>query len=230
ALLKDENNYYIYKDSWIEHFNKSGYSVYGIDLQGHGQSDGYGNLKANVKEYDDMVYDVIQYINEIHDKVSSYGDNSADSSSSSDENCEEVPSTSNRSRGTLLCVKGTEKESQPPGKTEGKLSDSSGSDKSSGGKDKDKSSKNNSSDKSSSNKRRDKWYNSKKGGESCSSKMSDGYDSRRSHQSSGQISDKSFPKKELMLYESRSTIITMEKISVHEIKNNQHSMTYSEEL
>ncbi|EUD64024.1 hypothetical protein C922_05599 [Plasmodium inui San Antonio 1] len=217
----NENNYYLYKDSWIEHLNRHGYSVYGIDLQGHGQSDGYGNLKANVKEYDDMVYDVIQYIHEIHDKVSSYGDKSADSSSSRDETCEEVPSTSNTNRGTFLCVKGTEEESEPTGKTEGKLSDRSKNDKSSGngGNDKssrnsqndkssgrgeeDKSSESNSSDKSSispesykssDRKGRDKWYSSAKKDESGSRKISDASDSKRRFASSSQIGDKSINK------------------------------------
>ncbi|SBS95397.1 lysophospholipase, putative [Plasmodium malariae] len=70
AVLRDEQNYYVYKDSWIEHFNKSGYSVYGIDLQGHGKSDGWRDLKVNIKSYDDLVYDVIEYINKIQEKLS----------------------------------------------------------------------------------------------------------------------------------------------------------------
>ncbi|CAA9986164.1 lysophospholipase, putative [Plasmodium knowlesi strain H] len=69
AILKDADNYYIYKDSWIEHFNKNGYSVYGMDHQGHGQSDGWRNLKTNVKKFDDLVYDLIQYINRVHDVI-----------------------------------------------------------------------------------------------------------------------------------------------------------------
>ncbi|GAB68679.1 PST-A protein [Plasmodium cynomolgi strain B] len=40
AILKDENNYYVYENSWVEHFNNNGYSVYALDLQGHGLSDG----------------------------------------------------------------------------------------------------------------------------------------------------------------------------------------------
>ncbi|EUD63476.1 hypothetical protein C922_05843, partial [Plasmodium inui San Antonio 1] len=221
ALLKDENNYYLYKDSWIEHLNRHGYSVYGIDLQGHGRSDGYGNLKANVKEYDDMVYDVIQCVHEIHDKQSSYADKCEDLSSSNDETCEEVPSTSNTNRGTLLCVKGTEEESEPPAKREDELSDSRKNDKSSGngGNDKsssnskndkssgrgeeDKSSKSNSSDKSSispesykssGRKGRDKWYSSAKDDESGSRKISDASDRKRRDASSGQIGDKSINK------------------------------------
>ncbi|SBT58731.1 lysophospholipase, putative [Plasmodium ovale wallikeri] len=71
AILIDGNNYYIYRDSWIECFNKNKYSVYAIDLQGHGQSDGWQNLPANVNEFDDLVYDVIQYMNKIRDETSS---------------------------------------------------------------------------------------------------------------------------------------------------------------
>ncbi|SOV19976.1 lysophospholipase,putative [Plasmodium sp. gorilla clade G2] len=69
AILKDENNYYVYKDSWIENLNNNGYSVYGLDLQGHGESEGWENLKTNIKEFDDLVYDVIQYLNKIQDIV-----------------------------------------------------------------------------------------------------------------------------------------------------------------
>ncbi|CAG9484851.1 lysophospholipase, putative [Plasmodium vivax] len=67
AILKDADNYYVYKNSWVEQLNKSGYSVYGLDLQGHGQSDGWRNLKTNMKKFDDLVYDLLQYINRVHD-------------------------------------------------------------------------------------------------------------------------------------------------------------------
>ncbi|CRG98428.1 lysophospholipase, putative [Plasmodium relictum] len=67
AILKDDENFYIYENSWIEHFNKNNYSVYGLDLQGHGQSDGWKNLRTSINKFDDLVYDVIQYINRIHD-------------------------------------------------------------------------------------------------------------------------------------------------------------------
>ncbi|SOV79595.1 lysophospholipase, putative [Plasmodium sp. gorilla clade G3] len=69
AILIDSDEYYIYKDSWIERLNNEGYSVYGIDLQGHGQSDGWQNLRGNVNYFDDLVYDVIQYINKINSSV-----------------------------------------------------------------------------------------------------------------------------------------------------------------
>ncbi|ANQ05861.1 PST-A protein [Plasmodium coatneyi] len=69
AILKDGNNFYVYKDSWAQYFNKHGYSVFGLDLQGHGLSDGWDNLKAIVKEFDDFAYDVMQYIRNIQDSI-----------------------------------------------------------------------------------------------------------------------------------------------------------------
>ncbi|KMZ96990.1 PST-A protein [Plasmodium vivax North Korean] len=69
AILKDENNYYVYKNSWIEHFNNNGYSVYALDLQGHGLSDGWKNLSLNINNFDDLVLDVIQFLNIINDEL-----------------------------------------------------------------------------------------------------------------------------------------------------------------
>ncbi|CAA9987641.1 lysophospholipase, putative [Plasmodium knowlesi strain H] len=69
VILKDGNNYYVYKDSWIEHFNKNGYSVYALDLEGHGLSDGWRNLSLNINKFDDLVHDVIQYLNIINDDL-----------------------------------------------------------------------------------------------------------------------------------------------------------------
>ncbi|SCQ12747.1 lysophospholipase,putative [Plasmodium gaboni] len=70
AVLNDSDNYYIYKDSWIEEFNKNGYSVYGLDMQGHGESDGYNDLKHHVNNFDDYVYDLLQYIMLINSSLS----------------------------------------------------------------------------------------------------------------------------------------------------------------
>ncbi|SCL91526.1 lysophospholipase, putative [Plasmodium chabaudi adami] len=75
-IVIDDNNYYIYKDSWIEHFNKIGYSVYALDLQGHGESQSFGNLRGNFNYFDDLVDDVIQYMNQIQDEISN--DNQTD--------------------------------------------------------------------------------------------------------------------------------------------------------
>ncbi|ANQ06060.1 Phospholipase [Plasmodium coatneyi] len=76
VIVKDENNYYLYEDSWVEQFNKHGYSVFGLDLQGHGLSDGYEKLSYHVKEFDDFAYDVMQYIRNIQDSIN--GSNGGD--------------------------------------------------------------------------------------------------------------------------------------------------------
>ncbi|CDU16365.1 hypothetical protein YYC_05061 [Plasmodium yoelii 17X] len=79
GLVVDTNNYYIYKDSWIEKFNQNGYSVYALDLQGHGESEAFENLRGNFSCYDDLVDDVIQYMYHIHDEISN--DNQMDDTS-----------------------------------------------------------------------------------------------------------------------------------------------------
>ncbi|VTZ68209.1 lysophospholipase, putative [Plasmodium chabaudi chabaudi] len=70
GLIVDTNNYYIYKDSWIEKFNQNGYSVYALDLQGHGESQSQKNVKGDFSSYDDLVDDVLQYMNQIQDEIS----------------------------------------------------------------------------------------------------------------------------------------------------------------
>ncbi|KEG00737.1 hypothetical protein YYE_04568 [Plasmodium vinckei vinckei] len=69
-LVVDNDSYYIYKDSWIENFNKNGYSVYGLDLQGHGESETWKNVRGDFSSFDDLVDDVIQYMNQIQDEIS----------------------------------------------------------------------------------------------------------------------------------------------------------------
>ncbi|SCL96276.1 Alpha/beta hydrolase family/alpha/beta hydrolase fold/Serine aminopeptidase, S33, putative, partial [Plasmodium chabaudi adami] len=69
-LAIDSNNCYIYKDSWIEKFNQNGYSVYALDLQGHGESQGWKNVRGDFSSFDDLVDDVIQYMNHIQDEIS----------------------------------------------------------------------------------------------------------------------------------------------------------------
>ncbi|SCL89711.1 lysophospholipase, putative [Plasmodium chabaudi adami] len=71
SLVVGDNNYYIYKDSWIEKFNQNGYSIYGVDLQGHGGSQSLGKLRGTFNCFDDLVDDVIQYMNQIYDETSS---------------------------------------------------------------------------------------------------------------------------------------------------------------
>ncbi|ANQ07605.1 Phospholipase [Plasmodium coatneyi] len=84
AILKDGNNFYLYKDSWVEHFNKNGYSVFGLDLQGHGLSDGFEKLSYHVKEFDDFAYDVMQCIRNIQDRIN--GSNGGDPRKGEDSN------------------------------------------------------------------------------------------------------------------------------------------------
>ncbi|VTZ66753.1 lysophospholipase, putative [Plasmodium chabaudi chabaudi] len=61
---------FTYKGSWIEKFNQNNYSVYGIDLQGHGGSQSPGKIRGSVNCFNDLVDDVIQYMNEIQDDIS----------------------------------------------------------------------------------------------------------------------------------------------------------------
>ncbi|CXI21086.1 lysophospholipase, putative [Plasmodium berghei] len=70
VLVIDNNNYYVYNGSWVEKFNQSGYSVYALDLQGHGESEGWANLRGHIKRFGDLVDDVIQYMNKIQDEIS----------------------------------------------------------------------------------------------------------------------------------------------------------------
>ncbi|SBS96827.1 lysophospholipase, putative [Plasmodium malariae] len=70
VVLKDADNFYIYKDSWVEHLNKQGFSVYGLDMQGHGESECYQNVKTHINEFDDFTEDILQYMNIIHNSLS----------------------------------------------------------------------------------------------------------------------------------------------------------------
>ncbi|VTZ70697.1 lysophospholipase, putative [Plasmodium chabaudi chabaudi] len=79
GLIVDTNNYYIYKDSWIEKFNQSGYSVYALDLQGHGESQGWKNVRGDFSSFYDLIDDVLQYMNQIQDEISN--DNQTDGES-----------------------------------------------------------------------------------------------------------------------------------------------------
>ncbi|CAD2087672.1 lysophospholipase, putative [Plasmodium vinckei lentum] len=79
GLVIGNNNRYIYKDSWIEKFNQNGYSVYALDLQGHGESQSFGKIRGDFSCFDDLVDDVLQYMNQIHDETSS--DNQKDDES-----------------------------------------------------------------------------------------------------------------------------------------------------
>ncbi|KEG01629.1 hypothetical protein YYE_03729 [Plasmodium vinckei vinckei] len=80
VLVIDDNNHYVYSGSWVEKFNQNGYSVYAMDLQGHGESEGRQNLRGHFKRFTDLVDDVLQYMNQIQDEISN--DNKTD-----DESC-----------------------------------------------------------------------------------------------------------------------------------------------
>ncbi|GAW78933.1 lysophospholipase [Plasmodium gonderi] len=69
ATLIDADNYYLYEGSWIERLNKEGYSVYGLDMRGHGESECVLNVKTHVNEFKDLINDVLQYINIVHDSL-----------------------------------------------------------------------------------------------------------------------------------------------------------------
>ncbi|SCN62067.1 lysophospholipase, putative [Plasmodium chabaudi adami] len=69
AILNDAENFYVHKDSWIEELNKNGYSVYGLDLQGHGESECYKNKKTHIDEFDDFADDILQYMNMVHESI-----------------------------------------------------------------------------------------------------------------------------------------------------------------
>ncbi|CAD2100633.1 hypothetical protein YYG_03563 [Plasmodium vinckei petteri] len=83
GVIVDSDNYYIYKDSWIEKFNQNGYSVYALDLQGHGESQAVNNIRGDFSSFDDLVDDVIQYMDQIHDEISK--DNQTDNDISNDD-------------------------------------------------------------------------------------------------------------------------------------------------
>ncbi|KNG75520.1 hypothetical protein PFMG_01701 [Plasmodium falciparum IGH-CR14] len=99
ATLIDSDNFYIYKNSWIEEFNKNGYSVYGIDLQGHGESDGIANLRLHINDFDDFSDDVIDHIKKIHHSImfendkkgNLYNNNNNNNNNNKMESMEKIP-------------------------------------------------------------------------------------------------------------------------------------------
>ncbi|SCM01601.1 lysophospholipase, putative [Plasmodium chabaudi chabaudi] len=88
GIIVDTDNYYIYKDSWIEKFNQNGYSVYALDFQGHGESQSLGNVRGDFNYYDDLVDDVIQYMNQIQDEIENDNQTNGDISNDSQMNDE----------------------------------------------------------------------------------------------------------------------------------------------
>lgn len=51
----------IYKGSWVEAWNKTGFSVCGIDQQGLGFSEGVRGLRCFVLDFDDYIDDAVQF-------------------------------------------------------------------------------------------------------------------------------------------------------------------------
>ncbi|CAD2102032.1 lysophospholipase, putative [Plasmodium vinckei] len=88
-VIVDNDNYYIYKDSWIEKFNQNGYSVYALDLQGHGESQAWKNIRGSANRFDDLVDDVIDYMNHIQDEI-------ANENQTDDESYDVVPAKKKR--------------------------------------------------------------------------------------------------------------------------------------
>ncbi|VTZ67846.1 lysophospholipase, putative [Plasmodium chabaudi chabaudi] len=79
VLVIDDDNYYVYSGSWVEKFNQNEYSVYAMDLQGHGESEARKNLRGHFKRFNDLVDDVLQYMNQIQDEIAN--DNKIDDES-----------------------------------------------------------------------------------------------------------------------------------------------------
>ncbi|KAF8819883.1 phospholipase [Cardiosporidium cionae] len=52
----------VYRGSWVEAFNSKGITFCGLDLQGHGLSEGWRQTRCNVECFDDYARDVIQYV------------------------------------------------------------------------------------------------------------------------------------------------------------------------
>ena len=57
-----------FEGGWIYALTTRGYDVHLLDLQGHGRSDAYGNLRCHVNKFDDFVDDVVQF----HDMVQDF--------------------------------------------------------------------------------------------------------------------------------------------------------------
>ncbi|UVC54120.1 acylglycerol lipase [Theileria orientalis] len=51
-----------YEGSFLEYMNNLGYSVYGLDHQGHGMSESFTNRRCYFDKFDDVCYDLIQFI------------------------------------------------------------------------------------------------------------------------------------------------------------------------
>eukprot|EP01054_Gregarina_sp_Poly1_P005762 Gregarina_sp_Poly_1__5761@NODE_302_length_9747_cov_161_916736_g261_i0_p3_GENE_NODE_302_length_9747_cov_161_916736_g261_i0NODE_302_length_9747_cov_161_916736_g261_i0_p3_ORF_typecomplete_len488_score43_65Hydrolase_4/PF12146_8/6e27Abhydrolase_6/PF12697_7/4_2e03Abhydrolase_6/PF12697_7/5_4e07Abhydrolase_1/PF00561_20/8_9e03Abhydrolase_1/PF00561_20/2_4e05DUF1100/PF06500_11/3_6e02DUF1100/PF06500_11/0_0013Peptidase_S15/PF02129_18/0_0035Abhydrolase_5/PF12695_7/0_0096Abhydrolase_5/PF12695_7/1e04Abhydrolase len=58
----DRSTNVFYRGSWVEGFVNNGMAVYGMDLQGHGLSQGYARRRCFVRNYDDFKDDAIWFL------------------------------------------------------------------------------------------------------------------------------------------------------------------------
>ncbi|EUD65752.1 hypothetical protein C922_03735 [Plasmodium inui San Antonio 1] len=68
--MRDENNYYLYEDSSVQHVNQPG----------HGLVESFDKLSYNLKEDEDFAYDAIQYIRNIPYSLNAYEDDDTERS------------------------------------------------------------------------------------------------------------------------------------------------------
>lgn len=64
-LLEDEvrDTNVFYEGSWVHGFNLRGIDVYGMDLQGHGKSEGWEGRRCTARSYESWVDDTIDFLN-----------------------------------------------------------------------------------------------------------------------------------------------------------------------
>lgn len=67
--ITEANYRLIYEHSWVAAWQQHGYTVFALDLQGHGLSDGWKDYRCNVYEFDDFAYDVVDIIREIRNDL-----------------------------------------------------------------------------------------------------------------------------------------------------------------
>eukprot|EP01055_Gregarina_sp_Pseudo9_P000193 Gregarina_sp_Pseudo_9__192@NODE_1125_length_1856_cov_112_276280_g1052_i0_p1_GENE_NODE_1125_length_1856_cov_112_276280_g1052_i0NODE_1125_length_1856_cov_112_276280_g1052_i0_p1_ORF_typecomplete_len449_score21_32Hydrolase_4/PF12146_8/7_2e02Hydrolase_4/PF12146_8/2_4e28Abhydrolase_6/PF12697_7/3_3e03Abhydrolase_6/PF12697_7/7_8e08DUF1100/PF06500_11/5_1e02DUF1100/PF06500_11/2e06Abhydrolase_1/PF00561_20/7_5e07Peptidase_S15/PF02129_18/0_00029Abhydrolase_2/PF02230_16/3_1e02Abhydrolase_2/PF02230_16/0_71Acyl len=58
----DRSTHVFYRGSWVEGFVNNGVAVFGLDMQGHGLSEGFEQRRCFVRDYDDFRNDVITFL------------------------------------------------------------------------------------------------------------------------------------------------------------------------
>lgn len=61
----DRRTQLFYKGSWIEAFVESGLAVFGMDLQGHGRSDGWRGKRSTAESFDDWRDDTLLFLDSV---------------------------------------------------------------------------------------------------------------------------------------------------------------------